>query len=109
MKVLLKTALFALVMVAPASHARLPSWYPSEGFEHWGKVDQIGNSMVIIDDMLYYLRDNVVVHSLSQTSDSLSRVRKGTVVGFTYGTTAEGKWMIPEIWLLPTTYSQPDD
>jgi hypothetical protein len=106
---MLKLAICALALVATASHARLPSWYPAGGFEHWGKVDRIGTSAIIIEDMLYYLTENVVVHSLSQTSDSRSRVREGTVVGFTYGETAAGKRMIPELWLLPGTYSQPDD
>jgi hypothetical protein len=109
MKTLLNAALIALALATTAAHARLPSWYPPGGFEHWGKVDQVGNAMVIVDDVLYYLNENVPVHSLSQTSDSLSRVRKGVVVGFTYGKTADGKWMIDEIWLLPGTYSQPDD
>ena len=105
------TVVAALVLVSSMAQARLPGWYPQQGFQHWGKIDEVRSkdSTVIIGDMLYTLRDGVIVHSLSQKYDSLARVRKGVTVGFVYDEIASGEWRIREIWLLPDTYSQPGD
>lgn len=111
MKTILKAVGVALALVTTMAQARLPSWYPPGGFEHWGKIDEIRSeeSVIIIGDMFYRYREGALVHSLSQKSDSFARVQKGATVGFLYDVSKNGEWIIREFWLLPNNYSQSDD
>ena len=99
-----------LAMLQPA-YGAFPEWYPKQGFEHYGTVDDVNaaDNSVIVGDRLYFYSDRTVVHSLSETSDSLARLRTGVRIGFTYDENAKGQKQLIEIWLLPSNYSQQDD
>lgn len=111
MKSITRIVAATLALVATLAHAGFPAWYPQDGFERWGKIDEFrtGDSVLIINDTYYKYTKNLVVHSLSQKSDSTSRLRKDVTVGFYVDVTPQGERVIREVWLLPDTYTQPSD
>ena len=111
MKSIIKYTATAMYLVATLAQAGFPAWYPQEGFKDWGKIDEFRSedSVIIINDRYYRFADNLLVHSLSQKSDSLARLRQGANVGFEVDVTPKGEYLIREVWLLPDTYTQPGD
>ena len=111
MKAIIRFTAATLALIATLAQAGFPSWYPLEGFGQTGKIDEFrtADSVLIIDDTYYRFADNLVVHSLSQNSDSLARLRQGTNVGFEVDVTPKGEHLIREVWLLPDNYTQPKD
>lgn len=111
MKMLLGLVTATCLLLAQPLLAGFPSWYPKEGFSHYGKVDEVtmGNKTIIIEDYEYHFSDSTIVHSMSEKSDSLARLRKGANIGFTFDKSAQGHKLIQEIWLLPENFTQPDD
>ncbi len=99
-------ALVTMTVLGIANGAQLPAHYPSDGFDRIGNVDDINfaTRQVVINDRAYILSDEVVLNSLSRSSDSLGRLIKGTKVGFNFSGT-RGNLYISEIWLLPSTYT----
>lgn len=111
----MKRAIYIICLIAgmattSASAIQLPSHYPDEGFNRIGFIDSISfeTRQIVIDDMVYILDDEVVLHSFSSESDSLGRLIKGYQLGFDF--TSEGSQRyIHEIWLLPTSYKPTRD
>lgn len=98
--------LVTTMVLGIANSAQLPAHYPSNGFDRIGNVDSINfeTRQVIIEDMIYILSDDVVLNSLSRSSDSLGRLIKDTKVGFNFSSAGRNRY-IREIWLLPSTYT----
>lgn len=97
-----RVRLILLLMLAvggTASAQRLPDHYP-EGFQRTGTVDDVQTGTIIINDVPYQLSASVLIHSLYQDEVPVSRVRKGTLVGYRIGDNRQ----IAEIWLLPANY-----
>ena len=111
MKILLGFVTATCLLLAQPLLAGFPSWYPKEGFSHYGKIDEVNSEYktIIIDDSEYHYADNTTVHSLSETSDSLARLRQGATVGFSYDINPQGYKQIREVWLLPDDYTQTED
>lgn len=111
MKLLIGFLTALSLMLAQPVLAAFPDWYPKDGFAHYGKIDDVDSKgkVIIIGDREYHYSDNTVVHSMSETSDSLGRLRKNVMVGFTYDMNAAGAKQLLEVWLLPENYSQEDD
>jgi len=109
MKAIIRVTAAAMVLAVTLAHAGFPSWYPKDGFERWGKIDDFRteDAAIVIGDMYYRFPDNLVVHSLSQYSDSIARVRKGATVGYFVDQSASGQRIVRELWLLPDNYTQP--
>lgn len=98
------TVLIAAVAFAGSAMATdLPRWYPQDGFQRTGQIDDIhlDRNVIVIDDSAYRIADGLIVHSLSSYSDSVARLRPGTVIGYK---TAGGA-TITEIWLLPKNFA----
>jgi len=95
----------AFAFASTAIAAKLPSYYPSAGFQRTGIVDVVyaDEGRIIIDDISYQMSPSAVVHSLSSYRDSLTRVRKGANVGFKM---TSGR-VISEFWLLPGNSEAP--
>lgn len=108
MKSIFRLTTAALGLVATLAQAGFPAWYPQNGFKDWGKIDEFRSkdSVLIIEDNYYHFADNLVVHSLSQRSDSIARLHQGVNVGFEVDVTPKGGYLIREVWLLPDTYTQ---
>lgn len=103
----MKKTLFLVLMIAYAISsiaiaARLPSHYPTQGFENTGVVDVVyaEENRIVINDISYQISSSVAVHSLSSNKASLTRVRKGAHVAFRLGKNE----VIEEFWLLPSNY-----
>lgn len=111
MKMRLGFAALIILLLSQPVLAGFPDWYPQEGFAHYGKIDEVNarSKTIIINDREYRYSDSTVVHSLSETSDSLARLRKNVKVGFTYDTSGGGSKQLLEVWLLPENYSQDED
>lgn len=111
MNAIIRFTAATLTLVATVVHAGFPAWYPQEGFNNVGKIDELRteDSVLIVDDRYYRFADNLKVHSLSQKNDSVARLRQGTTVGFEVDVTPQGERLVREVWLLPDTYTQPDD
>lgn len=111
MKTLLGFVTAIFLLLGQPVLAAFPDWYPKEGFPHEGKIDHVSmkNKTVVIRDYEYHFLDSTVVHSLSEESDSLARLRQGANVGFTFDKDAQGRKLIREIWLLPENYTPPDE
>jgi len=79
-----------------------PDYYPENGFQDVGVIDDIDhfNGFIIIGDIEYRLSSKAVVRSLSSKEDSMARLRAGTMVGFRL----LGTDIITEFWLLPNNY-----
>ena len=94
-------ALFALCSAATAQG--LPSYYPKEGFQRVGTLDdlQLGRQVIVINDVAFTMSDNLIVHSLTSYSVPSSRLRIGSQVGYKF---SRQGGLITEIWLLPKGY-----
>lgn len=105
-KYLLSALVVAIVFGNAAIAQRLPSYYPSDGFQHTGVVDAIylQEDRIVIGDTEFLLADSVVLHSLSYKSDSIARLRVGAYVGFSAGADR----VISELWLLPRNHKDKD-
>jgi len=102
--------LVTTMVLGIANGGQLPAHYPSNGFDRIGNVDEVNleTRKVIIEDMIYILSDDVVLNSLSRSSDSLGRLIKNTKVGFDFSGAGSNRY-IREIWLLPSTYTPTED
>ncbi len=111
MKMLLGFMTTICLLLAQPVLAGFPDWYPKDGFQHYGKVDDVdaANKSLIINDREYHYTDKTLVHSLSEPADSLGRLRKSAMVGFTYDMSSEGAKQLLEVWLLPENYSRDED
>lgn len=104
MKKIISLALvIAFAFTGTAIAAKLPSYYPTERFQHTGIVDAVyaEEGRIVIDDTSYPMSSSAVVHSLSSNKDSFSRIRKGANVAFKMRGNA-----ISEFWLLPMNYKE---
>jgi hypothetical protein len=101
-KTLLLILTIAFAMTGTAVAQSLPSYYPAKGFQRTGIVDAVyaDEGRIVIGDTSYTISPAAVVHSLSSSSDSMARVRKGRRVGFK----TVGADVIKEFWLLPSNY-----
>lgn len=99
----LASALFA----ATANSASLPEHYPQDGFPVSGNLDRVdlASREIVINDMLFYLDNDVTLHSLSSESDSLGRLLPGTKIGAKF-TMQGGKQIVTELWMLPGSYDR---
>ena len=104
-KTLLTFLMIAFAMTGTAVAQSLPSYYPAKGFQRTGTVDAVyaDEGRIVINDTSYTISTTAVVHSLSSSSDSMLRVRKGARVGFKMGSDRA----ISEFWLLPKNYEAP--
>ncbi|MDH3616536.1 MAG: hypothetical protein OEQ90_08695 [Gammaproteobacteria bacterium] len=104
-KTLLLVLMIAFAMTGTAVAQSLPSYYPAKGFQQTGIVDAVyaDEGRIVIGDISYTISPAAVVHSLSSSSDSMARVRKGRHVGFK----TVGGDVIKEFWLLPKNYRAP--
>lgn len=111
MKSIIKAAVATLSLLASFAYAGFPAWYPPQGFSDWGKIDEIrtNDAVLIIDDSYYRYTDDLAVHSLSQNSDSMARLRKDVKIGFIVDENSNGERFIREVWLLPDNYTQPEN
>ena len=109
MKSIIRITIAATALLATLAQAAFPAWYPKGGFENWGKIDEFRSkdSVLIIGDGYFRFGDDLVVHSLSQESDSIGRLHKGVTVGFRADVSPNGQRVVREVWLLPDTYVQP--
>lgn len=98
---ILSLAILMLAVCGSATAQRLPGHYPDR-FQRTGKVDDLQESRIIINDIPYTLSESVVVHSLSAPKVSVARLRRGILIGFRLG----GNRRIVEIWLLPYDYDE---
>ena len=98
--------LVTTMMLGIANGAQLPAHYPSNGFDRIGNIEDINPAtrQVVINDMAYILSEDVVLNSLSRSSDSLGRLIKGAKVGFNFSSAGKNRY-IRELWLLPSTYT----
>ena len=103
-KLLLIACLIAGAIINTAAADVLPSYYPTEGFDHTGRIDAVyvNENRIIIGDISYQMSDSPVVHSLSSYRDSFTRIRKIAHVAFRLG---QGR-VIVEFWLLPSNYER---
>lgn len=103
-KTMKKTLLtfLALALAGTAIAQSLPSYYPTKGFPHTGRIDAVyaGEDRVVIDDKSYVISDSAIVRSLSSDDDSMARIRAGAHVGYK----TSGNRVIVEFWLLPKNY-----
>lgn len=104
-KTLYFIAAMALLVSAVAS-AAFPDYYPKEGFQRVGTLDdvQMQRQMIVVNDVPYSLADSVIIHSLKSYSVPASQLRRGAQVGYKM---AVGGRLITEIWLLPSDYKNP--
>lgn len=103
-KLLLIVFLIACAIMNTAVADALPSYYPTEGFDHTGRIDAVyvKENRIIIGDISYQMSASPVVHSLSSYRDSFTRIRKNAHVAFRLG---KGR-VIEEFWLLPSNYER---
>lgn len=101
-----RLTLFALLLglaLTTSTVARdYPAYYPKDGIGRAGEIDavQLDENRVVIDDVLYKLSADVVVHSLSAYSVSKSRLQPGVKVAFKAGQDRT----ITRFWLLPRDF-----
>ncbi|MBT8102531.1 MAG: hypothetical protein KJO95_06140 [Gammaproteobacteria bacterium] len=95
-------ATIACLLTNVAIAAKLPSYYPANGFRDTGRVDAlyVEEGRIVIDDVSYQISTSAVVHSLSSYSDSMARVRVGAHVAFKL----KSGDLIVEFWMLPRNY-----
>lgn len=102
------TTMLAVVAVMSSSlaFAAFPAYYPKEGFQRVGILDdvQLNRQMIVVNDIPYSLADSVIVHSPKSFSVPSSQLRIGAQVGYKM---AAGGRLITEIWLLPSDYKNP--
>lgn len=91
--------LAVLMASALAVSAEFPAYYPDEGFERVGRIDDVllDESRVVINDMSFALADNVIVHTPTTYAVPRERLRVGIQVGYRLS----GSDTVAEIWMLP--------
>lgn len=101
-KTLLLIIVFGCAIASTAIAATLPNYYPTNGFQHTGRIDAVyvDEGRIVIGDISYKLSSSVVVHSLSSKYASFTRIRHGAYVAFRLGNSQ----VIEEFWLLPGNY-----
>ena len=101
--VLVATILFVSVTAA----SEYPDYYPKSGFQRTGTLDvvQLDRQQIVINDVLYSLANNLIVHSMSSYSVPATRLQPGLIIG--YSMASSGR-LITKIWLLPRDYSGPE-
>ena len=106
MKKLTTMLAVAAVMSSSLAFAAFPAYYPKEGFQRVGILDdvQLERRVIIVNDIPYSLADSVIVHSPKSFSVPSSQLRIGAQVGYKM---AAGGRLITEIWLLPSDYKNP--
>jgi len=106
MKRIALTVAVLSVFVGGWAAAQFPAYYPKEGFQRVGIVDdiQLDRQVIVINDVPYNLANNFIVHSETSYSVPVSQLRLGGQVG--YKTAGRGR-LISEIWLLPNNYKSP--
>ena len=106
MKRTFQLIIVALSIVAGvASAASLPEYYSKAGFLRSGIIDEINleRQAIVINDQQLLLSSNVVIHSPSSYSVPVTRLRKGSKVG--YKLSQNGR-LIMELWILPKHYNE---
>jgi hypothetical protein len=95
--------LAALFLGQPSLAQELPSYYPADGFQRVGMLDdvQLQRQVIVVNDIPYTLANNTVVHSTSSYSVPMSELIAGQQIG--YKMSSSGR-LITEIWLLPRNY-----
>ena len=108
LKILISITAIALLicpsLLGHVSHAQnkykgewiMPSHYPADGFDGWGKVDRIVPEEIVIDDTLYALNSNASYNTPDTSGVPLSWVKPGTIVGFIKNASNE----IVSLWLI---------
>ena len=98
--------LAALFLSQPGLAQQLPSYYPADGFQRVGILDdvQLQRQVVVVNDIPYTLANSAVVHSPSSYSVPMSELSVGLQIG--YKMSSSGR-LITEIWLLPSDYKSP--
>lgn len=92
----------AAILTGSAFAQALPSHYP-ERFQRTGTIDDVQPGTVVVNDVLYSLSEEVVVHSyLSEQDASIARLRKGIRIGFEVGENRQ----LTQIWMLPSYYDE---
>ncbi len=106
MKKLTTILAVAAVMSSSLAFAAFPAYYPKEGFQRVGILDdvQLKRQVIVVNDIAYSLADSVIVHSPKSFSVPSSQLLVGTQVGYKM---AVGGRLITEIWLLPSNYKNP--
>ena len=106
MKKLAYLVIVAIAMASSLAHADFPKYYPKDGFQRTGILDdvQLDRQMLVINDIPYSLANNFIVHSQSSYSVPATRLQRGIQIG--YKMAASGR-LITEIWLLPRDYKSP--
>lgn len=101
--------LSAALTVAQVNAGNLPSGYPADGFDRIGVVESVdfNTRKIVVNDVEYTLRSDVVLHSKSSASDSLGRLIPGSKLGLNFMRSG-GQRYISEMWLLPSTF-QPSE
>jgi hypothetical protein len=101
--ILVATFMFVSAVVA----SDYPDYYPKKGFQRTGMLDavQLNRQRIVINDVPYSLSNNIIVHSMSSFSVPATRLRPGTIIGYSM---ARGGRLITEIWLLPRDYKSPE-
>ncbi len=106
MKKLTTLLAVAAVMSSSLAFAAFPAYYPKEGFQRVGILDdvQLKRQVIVVNDIAYALADSVIVHSPKSFSVPSSQLLVRTHVGYKM---AAGGRLITEIWLLPSNYKNP--
>ena len=106
MKKITYLLIVAIAMVSSLAYAEFPKYYPENGFQRTGILDdvQLDRQILVINDIPYSLANNLIVHSQSSYSVPATRLRSGTQIGYKM---AAGGSLITEIWLLPNDYKSP--
>ena len=96
----------ASLLASSIAMAQFPDYYPREGFQRVGTLDdlQLRRQIIVINDIPYSLSNSVIVHSPRSYSVPTSQLRIGGQVGYKMAT---GGRLIMEIWLLPDDYKSP--
>lgn len=100
------TIIVALLVATTTAYAAFPAYYPKEGFQRVGTLDdvQLNRQVIIINDIPYSLANSFIVHSPRAYSVPATRLERGGLVG--YKMASSGR-LITEIWLLPRDYENP--
>ena len=96
-----KVILLAIAASGTALAQGLPDYYP-ESFQRTGTVDDIADDRIVIDDTVFGLSAEVLVHTLYAEEAFVSNIRPGQLVGY-LGNDAQ---QIVEIWILPDNYER---
>lgn len=94
------------MMASSIAMAAFPSYYPKEGFQRAGILDDVRlkQQIIVVNDIPYSLANSLIVHSPRSYSVPSSELRIGSKIGYKM---AAGGRLITEIWLLPSDYKNP--